>query len=210
MENICILDYGTGNIQSLKNILSKLSISYKYSNKIKDIQNATHLILPGVGAFDVAYKNANKFLPMKIIHEEIFNKSKPILGICVGMQIMASYGEEGEGSKGFNWIEGNVTKIKVNNLSLPHVGWNNIIKVKDSIITDSLDSEDFYFLNSYYFNVKNKKHIIAYTAYGLKFPSIVQNNNIFGVQFHPEKSQMNGKKILINFLKIKNYLNYKD
>jgi glutamine amidotransferase len=207
MENICILDYGTGNIHSLKNILSKLSITYKYSNKIKDIQNATHLILPGVGAFDVAYKNANKFLPMKIINEEIFNKSKPILGICVGMQIMASYGDEGEGSKGFNWIEGNVTKIKANNLSLPHVGWNNIIKVKDSVITDSLDSEDFYFLNSYYFNVKNKKHIIAYTTYGSKFPSIVQNNNIFGVQFHPEKSQMNGKKILINFIK-KNNLNY--
>ena len=102
---------------------------------------------------------------MRIIHEEIFNKSKPILGICVGMQIMASYGDEGEGSKGLNWIEGNVTKIKANNLSLPHVGWNNIVKVKDSLITDSLDSEDFYFLNSYYFNVKNKKHIIAYTTY---------------------------------------------
>jgi glutamine amidotransferase len=210
MENVCILDYGTGNIHSLKNILSKLSIAHKYSNKIKDIQNATHLILPGVGAFDIAYKNANKFLPMKIINEEIFNKSKPILGICVGMQIMASYGEEGEGSKGFNWIEGNVSKIKANNLSLPHVGWNNIIKVKDSIITDSLDSEDFYFLNSYYFNVKNKKHIIAYTTYGSKFPCIVQNNNIFGVQFHPEKSQMNGKKILTNFLKTKNYFNYQD
>jgi len=204
MKNVCILDYGTGNIHSLKNILNKLSIPHKYSNKIKDIQNATHLILPGVGAFDVAYKNANKFLPMKIIHYEIFNKSKPILGICVGMQIMASYGEEGEGSKGFNWIEGNVTKIKVNNLSLPHVGWNNIIKVRDSLIVDELHNKDFYFLNSYFFNVQNKKYIIAYTKYGSKFPSIVQKNNICGVQFHPEKSQMNGKKILLNFIKMKN------
>jgi len=208
MEKICILDYGTGNIHSLINILSKLSISYKYSNKKKDIQNATHLILPGVGAFDVAYKNAIKFLPMDVIHHEIFKKSKPILGICVGMQIMASYGDEGEGSKGFNWIEGNVNKIKPNNLSLPHVGWNNIIKVKNSVITDELDDEDFYFLNSYYFNVKNNRHIIAYTKYGVKFPSIVQNNNIYGVQFHPEKSQMNGKKILINFIK-KNYFTNK-
>ena len=201
MKNICILDYGTGNIHSLKNILSKLSVHYKYSNKIKDIQNATNLILPGVGAFDVAYKNANKFLPIKIIVEEIFNKSKPILGICVGMQIMASYGEEGQGSKGFNWIEGNVIKIKVNNLTLPHVGWNNIIKVKDSTIIDSLYNQDFYFLNSYYFNVKNKDHIIAYSNYGLKFPAIIQKKNIYGVQFHPEKSQINGKKILINFIK---------
>jgi glutamine amidotransferase len=208
MEKICILDYGTGNIHSLMNILSKLSISYKYSNKKKDIENATHLILPGVGAFDVAYKNAIKFLPMEVIHHEIFNKSKPILGICVGMQIMASYGNEGEGSKGFNWIEGDVNKIMPNNLPLPHVGWNNIIKVKNSVITDELDSEDFYFLNSYYFNVKNKKHIIAYTKYGIKFPSIVQNKNIYGVQFHPEKSQKNGKKILINFIK-KNYFTNK-
>jgi imidazole glycerol-phosphate synthase subunit HisH len=208
MEKICILDYGTGNIHSLMNILSKLSISYKYSNKKKDIENATHLILPGVGAFDVAYKNAIKFLPMEVIHHEIFNKSKPILGICVGMQIMASYGNEGKGSKGFNWIEGDVNKIMPNNLPMPHVGWNNIIKVKNSVITDELDSEDFYFLNSYYFNVKNKKHIIAYTKYGIKFPSIVQNKNIYGVQFHPEKSQKNGKKILINFIK-KNYFSNK-
>lgn len=204
MKNVCILDYGTGNIHSLTNILDKLSIPHKYSNKIKDIQNATHLILPGVGAFDVAYKNANKFLPMKIIHDEIFNKLKPILGICVGMQIMASFGEEGKGSKGLNWIEGNVTKIKVNNLSLPHVGWNNIIKVRDSLIADELHNEDFYFLNSYFFNVKNKKYIIAYTKYGSKFPSIIQKNNICGVQFHPEKSQMNGKKLLLNFIKMKN------
>ena len=208
MENICILDYGTGNIHSLMNILSNLSISYKYSNKKKDIQNASHLILPGVGAFDTAYKKAIKFLPMEVIHDEIFNKSKPILGICVGMQIMASYGEEGKGSEGFNWIEGKVIKIVAKNLSLPHVGWNNIIKNKNSIITDGLDNEDFYFLNSYYFNVKNKKHIIAYTKYGIKFPSIIQNNNIYGVQFHPEKSQMNGKKILINFIKTNNNFNY--
>jgi glutamine amidotransferase len=202
MKNICILDYGTGNIQSLKNILDKLKIKYKHSNSEKDIRYASHLILPGVGSFDVAYKKAIKYLPIKLIEDEIFNKNKPILGICVGMQIMASYGEEGKGSVGLNWIEGKVRKIEKKNIPVPHVGWNTVINVKESGIMNNVINRDFYFLNSFYFDVKKKINVIAYTNYGLKFPSVVNKNNIFGVQFHPEKSQSNGKNLLKNFMEI--------
>jgi glutamine amidotransferase len=200
-KSICILDYKTGNIQSLMNIFNKLMIPYKYSNNKKDIINSTHLVLPGVGSFDVAYKNAMKFLPMKIIYDEVFNKFKPILGICVGMQIMATYGEEGESCKGLDWIKGKVIKINTH-LSLPHVGWNQLIKNKNSLLTRGVDDKDFYFLNSYYFNIKNKKQVIAFTKYGIKFPSIIQNKNIYGVQFHPEKSQKNGSRLLKNFFEL--------
>ena len=200
-KSICILDYKTGNIQSLMNIFNKLMIPYKYSNNKKDIINYTHLVLPGVGSFDVAYKNAMKFLPMKIIYDEVFNKFKPILGICVGMQIMATYGEEGESCTGLDWIKGKVIKINTH-LSLPHVGWNQLIKNKNSLLTRGIDDKDFYFLNSYYFNIKNKKQVIAFTKYGIKFPSIIQNKNIYGVQFHPEKSQKNGSRLLKNFFEL--------
>ena len=199
MKNICILDYKVGNIQSLKNILDKLNVKYKYSNSKKDICNASHLILPGVGSFDAAYQKAIKYLPLKLIQEQILKKNKPILGICVGMQIMATYGEEGRGSKGLNWIEGKVLKIKKKNFTIPHVGWNTVTNVKNSKIMKTINNKDFYFLNSYYFNIKNKKNIVAYTSYGLNFPSVINQNNIYGVQFHPEKSQEKGLLILKNF-----------
>jgi len=200
-KSVCILDYKTGNVQSLINIFNKLMIPYKYSNNKSDIINSTHLVLPGVGSFGVAYKNALKFLPMKTIYYEVFNKFKPILGICVGMQIMATYGEEGEGCKGLDWIKGKVVKINTN-LSLPHVGWNQLIKNKKSSLAKEIDDKDFYFLNSYYLNIKNKKQVVAYTKYGIKFPSIIQNKNICGVQFHPEKSQKNGSRLLKNFFEL--------
>jgi glutamine amidotransferase len=158
--------------------------------------------LPGVGSFDVAYQKAIKYLPLKLIQEQILKKNKPILGICVGMQIMATYGEEGRGSKGLNWIEGKVLKIKKKNFTIPHVGWNTVTNVKNSKIMKTINNKDFYFLNSYYFNIKNKKNIVAYTSYGLNFPSVINQNNIYGVQFHPEKSQVNGKNFLLNFLEL--------
>jgi glutamine amidotransferase len=202
MKNVCILDYKTGNIQSLKNILYKLNIEYKYSNDLKDIYNASHLILPGVGSFDVAYKKAKKYLPIKFIEEQIFKKNKPILGICVGMQIMASFGEEGKSSVGLNWIKGKVMKIKKKKYAIPHAGWNTVINFRESKLMNNINNRDFYFLNSYYFDVKEKTEVIAYTNYGLKFPSVINKNNIFGVQFHPEKSQKSGLQIMQNFFNI--------
>ena len=203
MSKICILDYGIGNIFSLKNILKKNEINFTYSRKKKDILNATHLILPGVGSFDVAIKKLSESIPINFLNNEVLKKKKPILGICVGMQIMAKNGYENALTSGLGWIEGSVKIIDSKKLPLPQVGWNNLLNSrKKSDIMVGIEKKDFYFLNSYYFDVMNKKNVIAYSSYGIKFPSVIQKNNIVGVQFHPEKSQKAGLQLIKNFIKL--------
>lgn len=203
MKKICILDYGVGNIFSLKNILKKNNINFIVSRKKKDILNATHLILPGVGSFNVAIKKLSESIPLDFLNNEVVNKKKPILGICVGMQIIATNGHENTFANGLGWIRGSVKIINSKNLSLPHVGWNNLLLFKKkSAILNGIENKDFYFLNSYYFNVMNKKNVVAYSSYGIKFPSVIQKNNIVGVQFHPEKSQKAGLQLIKNFIKL--------
>jgi glutamine amidotransferase len=203
MIKVCILDYGVGNIFSLKNILKKNDINLTFSREKKDILNATHLILPGVGSFDVAIKKLSESISIDFLNNEVLKKKKPILGICVGMQIMAQNGHENTLTSGLGWIEGSVKIIDSKKLPLPQVGWNNLLLVrKRSAIISGIENKDFYFLNSYYFNVTNKKNIIAYSSYGIKFPSVIQKNNILGVQFHPEKSQKAGLQLIKNFLKL--------
>jgi glutamine amidotransferase len=203
MSKICILDYGVGNIFSLKNILKKNDINFTCSRKKGDILNATHLILPGVGSFDVAIKKLSESIPIDFLNNEVLKKKKPILGICVGMQIMAKNGYENTLTNGLGWIEGSVKIIDSKKVPLPQVGWNNLLLYrKRSDIISGVENKDFYFLNSYYFNVINKKNIVAYTSYGIKFPSVIQKNNIFGVQFHPEKSQKAGLQLIKNFIKL--------
>jgi glutamine amidotransferase len=203
MSKICILDYGIGNIFSLKNILKKNDIHFTYSRKKKDILNATHLILPGVGSFDVAIKKLSESIPINFLNNEVLKKKKPILGICVGMQIMAKNGYENVLTSGLGWIEGSVKIIDSKKLPLPQVGWNNLLHTrKKSDIMSGIEKKDFYFLNSYYFDVMNKKNVIAYSSYGIKFPSVIQKNNIVGVQFHPEKSQKAGLQLIKNFIKL--------
>jgi glutamine amidotransferase len=203
MKNICILDYGVGNIFSLKNILRKNNISFTYSRKKKDILNATHLILPGVGSFDIAIRKLSESISIDFLNNEVLNKKKPILGICVGMQIMATNGHENTFTNGLGWIEGSVKIIDSKKLSLPQVGWNNLlVSKKKSNIMNGVEKKDFYFLNSYYFDIIKKINVIAYTSYGIKFPSVIQKNNIVGVQFHPEKSQKAGLQLIKNFIKL--------
>lgn len=203
MSKICILDYGIGNIFSLKNILKKNDINFTYSRKKKDILSATHLILPGVGSFDVAIKKLSESISINFLNNEVLKKKKPILGICVGMQIMAKNGYENTLTSGLGWIEGSVKIIDSKKLPLPQVGWNNLLHSRNrSDIMNGIEKKDFYFLNSYYFDVMNKKNVIAYSTYGIKFPSVIQKNNIVGVQFHPEKSQRAGLQLIKNFIKL--------
>ncbi len=202
MKKVCILDYGSGNVASVYNLIKFLKFKCIISNQVSEIKNSSHIILPGVGAFGESIKKIRNRLPLEILEKEILLKKRPFLGICVGMQVLAEKGEEFGSHKGLGWIKGKVIKLKAK--TLPHIGWNNLLikKKESSIIQGINNTDDFYFVNSFHFDVKENKSIISKTSYTQSFCSIVQKNNIIGVQFHPEKSQDSGKKLLINFLNL--------
>lgn len=199
---ICVLDYGAGNVRSVMNMLSRLNkVEVVLSNSLADIISATHLILPGVGSFPAAMRKITSELPLNKIESQIFNSKIPFLGICVGMQVLAEEGYEHTHTKGLGWISGSVMQFESNELSLPHVGWNSVKKINnDPFLNNIDDSDDFYFVHSFVFKPKNELNALAVTEYGNKFTAIVKNKNIYGVQFHPEKSQLSGLKLIKNFL----------
>tara|TARA_B100001175_G_scaffold312304_1_gene318042 strand:- start:2234 stop:2845 length:612 start_codon:yes stop_codon:yes gene_type:complete len=198
---VCILDYGSGNVASVYNLINRLDYDIKVSNKPEDIKKSSHLILPGVGAFGASVEKIKSNISIELLNDEVKVNKKPFLGICVGMQVLAEKGLEFGVHKGLGWIEGTVEKLSEK--VLPHVGWNNIeIKKNSPIFKNIKNASDFYFVNSYAFRVKDNNCIIAETTYENKFCSAIQKENIFGVQFHPEKSQKMGQIIIDNFLKI--------
>ena len=198
--NICIIDYGIGNIKALKNIYDKLNINSKIVSRIEQLNNATHLILPGVGTFDWVMSRLNESGLKETLNSLVLKKKIPILGICVGMQIMASQSEEGV-LHGLNWIKGKVLKLD-KNIILPHMGWNNVKPVVKSDLFSNIENSEFYFLHSYYFQTEDDKDILTMSEYGDLFTSSINKENIFGTQFHPEKSHKDGIKILENFSRI--------
>lgn len=198
---VCLLDYGSGNVKSVYNILDFLGYNVKISNSRKDIKNSTHIILPGVGAFGASMKKIMDTIPFEVLENEVLVKGKPFLGICVGMQVLADKGLEFGENKGFGWIPGTVDKIDTKGLPTLHIGWNDIDLKKDSPLLKGLNgNKDFYFVHSYVFDVKEKDCIVAQTEYGSKFTSILSRDNILGIQFHPEKSQKAGQLIFKNFM----------
>lgn len=198
--SIAILNFGSGNLNSVYNIIDYLGYDCKITSDKSYINASTHIILPGVGSYSGVMKKIEKN-DIDLLNEQVHIKKKPFLGICIGMQILSTVGDEFGKQKGLNWIEGNVTKIESD--ILPHVGWNNILIKKNSNLTKNLDDESsFYFVNSFHFKPKNTDYIIAETFYGHSFCSITEKGNIFGVQFHPEKSQKAGQLLLNNFLTI--------
>tara|TARA_X000000368_G_C23000208_1_gene698596 strand:+ start:633 stop:1253 length:621 start_codon:yes stop_codon:yes gene_type:complete len=202
-KKILILDYGSGNVKSVFNISKYIEEDVIISNKIEEIKKSTHIILPGVGSFKTSMEKINKNLPIDEILKEIEIKKKPILGICVGMQVMASFGYEFEKCKGLNLIEGDVKKIEAKNFPLPNIGWNEVVIKKDSLLLKNINEKDsFYFVHSYEFKPINISDIISETYYENIFASSIQRENKFGVQFHPEKSQKSGIKLLKNFFHI--------
>lgn len=203
MKNfVCILDYGSGNVKSVFNIFKKLLDDVVISNKVEDIKKSTHLILPGVGSFGASMDKINQKIPLSSVEKEVLSNKKPFLGICVGMQVLANVGYEFGKHEGLGWISGQVRKLKTDNLPLPHIGWNNVKVLKSSSLTAGLQQNDFYFVHSFIFEAKDEDNIIATANYGEEFAAVINKDNIYGVQFHPEKSQKSGIRLINNFLNI--------
>ena len=200
----CVIDYQTGNVGSILNILKKIGVESKVSSSVGEIKKAERLIFPGVGSFDTGMKNLKQLHLIPILEEKVLKDRTPILGICLGMQLFAQKSEEGI-LGGLNWIGGEVKKFKFNgsDFKIPHMGWNNIdIKKQDNLFNNMPKDPRFYFVHSYYFNCSNAENVLATTNYGYEFPSIIKKGNIIGVQFHPEKSHKFGMKLLNNFVKL--------
>ena len=198
---ISILDYGLGNVKAIKKVYDNLNVPSKIASEAKQLKDSEKFILPGVGSFDFAMNQFNNTDMVPIIEDEVLNKKKPILGICVGMQMMTKSSEEGV-LPGLGWLNAKIVKFKESakiNL-FPHMGWNNIIVNSDNKIFKNLNSKSyFYFLHSYYLKPKDEVLSIAKADYSLNFTCAVMSDNIFGVQFHPEKSHENGITLLKNF-----------
>jgi glutamine amidotransferase len=199
--NIVLIDYGVGNTHSVANAIRTLG--YKkllISDSEEVIKKADAIILPGVGAFEEASNNLRLRNLDKILNEQVIVNRKPILGICIGMQLFATRSEENGLHNGLNWIQGDVRKLNLpKGFNVPHVGWNDvIIKNSNPIFAENQSVNNFYFDHSYYFDC-NESNIIAYSDYGFKLTAAVQQGNIFGVQFHPEKSQNTGLRLFRSF-----------
>jgi len=199
---VCLLDYGSGNVKSVYNLVSYLGYDVNISNEESDIKSASHIILPGVGSYGSAMEKIKLQIPVDILEKEVINRKKPILGICVGMQVFSDKGKEYGDHNGLGWVPGTVDKLDVNEVPLPHIGWNNVILKKESPLFNGLDDiNDFYFVHSYVFSTQ-KDNVLTETKYENHFCSSLQKENIYGVQFHPEKSQRAGQRLIHNFLSI--------
>ena len=207
MKQITIIDYGSGNVLSAQKSFIKVAKDNKIkskvliSNNLEDIKNSTHIVLPGQGAFSTCMKNIKNTTGLiDELYEFAIVKKKPFLGICVGMQMLALDSEENGKHQGLGWINGHIKLLPTNNLKMPHMGWSTVKPInlnEENIINNS---EDFYFVHSYYFKCNNNENILAETQYGINFASIVGKENIYGVQFHPEKSSSQGLNLIKNFL----------
>lgn len=202
-NKIGIINYGMGNLRSVENSVKKLNFEAITIKNPEEINKVDKLILPGVGSFKEAMRLLNRGGWVKKINVNVIQEKKPIFGICLGMHLFASSGEEFGNTKGFNFIEGEVKNLKSvgckNNV--PQIGWNSINKKNNHKFLHNIpENTDFYFVNSFVFQPKNFLNIIAETNYGVNFCSVIAKENIFGTQFHPEKSSKAGNQILKNFL----------
>ena len=199
-KKILIINYGMGNIGSIQNAFLFLGIKTHVSSSIDDIKNADAYILPGVGAFGAAMNNLNDLNITGALTNQVLKKKKPILGICLGLQLMGLGSEEDSSVKGLGWLRADVKRIQMKKLRVPHVGWNNLIFQPGSKLLANVDENaNFYFDHSYHM-ICDEDLVAAYCNYDLPLVAAIKKGNIWATQFHPEKSQRNGLKILRNFI----------
>ena len=204
IKKVLVLDYKTGNVDSVIKAVKMFGYDVIFSSEKKDFDKVSKIILPGQGAYDYAMDQLIKL----DLHEKLIRSSKeksmPILGICLGMQILSNFGLENKKTKGLGLIDGSVESIKSSPEKLPHLGWNSVkfLKTKNKLFSNIKNKKDYYFIHSYCFKCKNKENVLATSDFNENFASIINKDLIYGIQFHPEKSLRNGLKLIENFLKI--------
>ena len=204
---IGVIDYGSGNVSALTNIFRQKNIEHILSGDPDELAKADRYILPGVGAFDPTMEKLGNSGILNLLSDMVLGRGKPVLGICVGMQLLAEGSEEGQ-LPGLGWIPGRVRKIDIGGLDhaphLPHMGWNSVRLTDNATLFKGIDVErGFYFLHSYYFSVAADAAVSAFVSYGTDLPCAVEHGKVFGAQFHPEKSHSNGTRLLLNFAELK-------
>ena len=201
---IAIIDYGMGNVKSIFNALRYLGQEAVITADPKVIDGVSHLILPGVGAFGDAMMNLKKRGLVEILNQQVLEKGKPFLGICLGLQLLAKRSQEHGYHEGLGWFDAEVTKFKFEevNLKIPHIGWNDITPLVDHPIFANLKENEFtfYFVHSHYIVCHQPQNVAATCDYGITFHAVIFKDNVIATQFHPEKSQDNGIQILDNFV----------
>ncbi len=199
---ISIIDYGVGNLRAFANIYKRLGIPAEIVSSKERLEKSDKIILPGVGSFDHAMEKLNNSDLCLLLNDLVLKKNVPVLGICVGMQMMAKSSDEGK-LNGLAWIDATVKLFDSSRIDgvtkLPHMGWNNVKASIKNPLFEHIEDSLFYFLHSYYFVCENESNIIGKSEYGLIFTSAVNHKNIYGVQFHPEKSHEHGIQLLKNF-----------
>jgi len=203
---ISIVDYGLGNIQAFLNVFKRLNIAARRVTDAGELAGATKIVLPGVGAFDHAMQRLCESGMRETLDKLVLDEKVPVLGVCVGMQILARSSDEGE-LEGLGWIDGHVKLLDADTdgerVRLPHMGWNDVRPAASSGIFSKLGDEPrFYFLHSYYFECTDEADVMARSNYGSEFCSAVSRGNVYGVQFHPEKSHEFGTRLLQNFAEL--------
>ena len=200
MPKVTIINYGLGNIQAFANIYQRLNISVEAATTPEQLAQAEKIILPGVGAFDWAMNRLNESGLRDTLEELVLHKQVPVLGVCVGMQMMANRSDEGE-LPGLGWIDAEVVRFEIKDQSspLPHMGWNDVQPLESNSLFKGIETPRYYFLHSYYIEPINNANVLATSNYGAEFTAAVHKDHIFGTQFHPEKSHQWGIDLLRNF-----------